>query len=186
MNTIAEKTEKPTSKKKLIKLDIGCGQNKRDGFVGMDMVKLPGVDIVQDAEKTPWPIRDESVEEACISHYAEHVKNLPAFMDELHRVLVPEGRATIVCPYYTSMRSMQDPFHIRPISEATFLYYNADWRKANGLDHYPIKCDFDFSYGYIFYPEWAMRSEDARAFAIRHYNNVASDIQVVLTKKIKK
>ncbi len=53
----------------------------------------------------------------------------------------------------------------------------------NKLDHYPIKADFDFSFGYDFMPDWAMRSEEAKAFAIRHYTNVVADIQVVLMKK---
>jgi hypothetical protein len=55
--------------------------------------------------------------------------------------------------------------------------------KQNKLDHYNIKSDFDFSYGYAWSPDWATRSEDARAFAVKHYNNVVLDIQLILTKK---
>ncbi len=104
-------------------------------------------------------------------------------MNELHRIMVPGGTAIIRAPYYNSMRAWQDPTHVRAISEATFLYYNQDWLKANKLDHYPIKCDFDFSYGYDFAPDWAMRSEESKAFAVRHYTNVVMDIQAVLIKK---
>ena len=46
------------------------------------------------------------------------------------------------------MRAWQDPTHKRAISEATFLYANKSWRVSQGLDRYPITCDFDFSYGY--------------------------------------
>jgi len=81
------------------------------------------------------------------------------------------------------MRSMQDPTHVRPISEATFLYYNKKWREENLLSHYPITADFDYTFGYMMFPEWASRNEEAKAFAIRHYWNVAADIQVALTKR---
>jgi hypothetical protein len=95
----------------------------------------------------------------------------------------PGGKCEIVAPYYSSMRAWQDPTHVRAISEATFLYFNQEWLKTNGLDHYDVSADFDFSYGYVMSPEWISRSEEAKAFAIRHYINVISDIQVLLTKR---
>jgi hypothetical protein len=81
------------------------------------------------------------------------------------------------------MRCWQDPTHKRAISEATFLYYNKQWRDTNKLDHYPIHCDFDYTYGYDINAIWANRSEEARNFAISHYMNVVNDIHVVLTKR---
>ena len=169
--------------KKLIKLDIACGQNKQEGFVGVDIAKCKGVDIVHDLEVYPWPFKDESVEEAHVSHYIEHTKDLIKFMNELHRIMVKDGKCTIIAPYYTSMRCWQDPTHVNAISEASFLYYNQEWLKTNKLDHYPITADFDFSYGYNLSQEWANRSEEAKIFAIKHYNNVVMDIVVTLTKR---
>ena len=90
---------------------------------------------------------------------------------------------TIVAPYYSSIRAWQDPTHVRAISEATFLYYNKEWMKTNKLEHYGIKADFDYTYGYMINPEWANRNEEAKMFATRNYLNVVSDIQVILTKK---
>lgn len=165
------------------RLDIACGQNKTEGYFGVDIAKTPGVDLVYDLEHFPWPFPDNSVDEAVCSHYLEHTKDLMKFMNELFRILRPGARVMITSPYYTSMRAWQDPTHTRAISEATFLYYNKDWRTQNKLDHYPITADFDFSYGYVMTPEWQSRAEEARAFAIRHYTNVVSDIQVILTKR---
>ena len=65
----------------------------------------------------------------------------------------------------------------------TFLYYNKQWRIDNKLSHYPIKSNYDFTYGYAFAPHWQTRSEEARNFALIHYINVVTDIQVMLTKK---
>lgn len=165
------------------RLDIACGQNKTPGFFGVDIANLPDVDLVWDLEKFPWPFPDNSVDEAVCNHYIEHTKDLIAFMNEVYRILRPGAQILIRAPYYNSMRAWQDPTHIRAISEATFLYYNKEWRTLNKLTHYPITCDFDFVFGYDFTPDWAMRSEEAKAFAVRHYTNVVTDIQVILTKK---
>jgi predicted SAM-dependent methyltransferase len=167
----------------LLKLDLACGQTKQDGFLGVDRVPLDGVDQVVNLEAFPWPWKDASVEVVHCSHYVEHTPDLIAFMNELGRILIPGGTAQIIAPYYTSMRAWQDPTHVRAISEATFLYFNKDWRVSQKLDHYPITCDFDYSYGYAMAPEWAVRSQEARDFAIRHYWNVVNDLHVTLTRK---
>jgi ubiquinone/menaquinone biosynthesis C-methylase UbiE len=165
-----------------MKLDIACGQNKQPGFKGVDIVPGPGVDFVWDLEKYPWePFKDDSVEEVYVSHYAEHTKDLMKFMDEIWRICIPDAKVTIIGPYYTSIRAWQDPTHTRALSEATWLYFNKDWRVANKLDHYPIKSNFEIKNIMVFFnPPWDKKSEEARQFAAQHYFNVISDILVEL------
>jgi len=168
---------------KELKLDLACGQNKTPGFFGIDIEPVEGVDQVMDLEQYPWDIESESAQEIICNHYVEHTTDLIKFMDEVYRILKQGGQIRISCPYYTSMRCWQDPTHKRAISEASFMYFNKQWRDVNKLDHYGIKSDFDFVYGYAFYPEWVNRSQEARDFAVKHYNNVVSDIIITLTKK---
>lgn len=169
-----------------LRLDIACGQNKTKDYFGVDIAKTKDVDLVYDLEKFPWPFADNSVSDAVCNHYIEHTKDLIKFMDEVYRILKPGCKIAISAPYYNSIRAWQDPTHTRVISEATFLYFNKAWRVANKLDHYPIKSNFDFTYGYSISPEWMSRAEEARGFAIRHYTNVVDDIQVLLIKKVDK
>lgn len=168
----------------LLKLNLACGKNPAPGFLGVDIVKMDGVDQVVDLTVFPWPWADGSVEEVIISHYVEHVPDLISFMNELYRILIPNGKATVTAPYWTSVRAIQDPTHVRGISEQTFLYFNQDWLKSVNIDHYNIKADFDFTYGYLLHPDIANRSEEFRAFAVAHYVNSVTDIQVIMTKKI--
>src|SRR5260221_11233482 len=84
-------------------LDIACGQNKTPGFFGIDIAKAEGVDMVYDLEKFPWPIPDNSVDEATCSHYIEHTKDIIKFMDEVHRILKQAGKILIRAPYYNSV-----------------------------------------------------------------------------------
>jgi hypothetical protein len=173
---------------KLLKLDLGSGQNVREGFEGVDFVAAPGVKHVVDLFTFPWPFGDASVEEAHLSHFFEHVPNLlrGKFMDELYRILIPEGKATVICPYHSSIRATQDFTHEwPPISANTFLYFNKGWREQNKLTHghYNLKCDFDFYYGYIINQGWASRQDEARMFGVERYWNTVDDISITLTKR---
>lgn len=165
-----------------VKIDIGCGSSKVPGYTGVDICDIEGVDIVHDLEQYPWPFENESVDEIHCSHYAEHVSCLIKFMDESFRILKYGGTMFIRSPYYNSIRAWQDPTHRQEISEATFCYYNAAWRKENKLSHYKIVSDFDFQFGYEYAPEWTLRSDEAKSFAAKHWTNVVNDIYVRLVK----
>lgn len=107
-----------------LRLDLACGEIKKEGFVGVDIAPLPGVDIVHDLAKFPWPFQDQSVDEVIVSHYVEHAPDLIAFMNELYRITKPGAKVCITGPYYSSIRCWQDPTHVQALSEETFSYFN--------------------------------------------------------------
>lgn len=110
-----------------IRLDIGCGSNKNPGFVGIDMLDLPGVDIIHDLEETPWPLPDESVIMATASHVLEHINPHKGVfinvMNEIWRVLKPGGQFAFVVPHASSHGYQQDPTHCNMINETTMHYF---------------------------------------------------------------
>src|ERR1051326_1395589 len=81
----------------LLKLDLGCGPNKKPGFLGVDRRAFDGVDVVTDLTG-PWPWADQSVEEIHMSHVLEHFtgKERVHIFNEMHRVLIKGGKATII------------------------------------------------------------------------------------------
>lgn len=161
----------------LIKLDIGCGKNKKFGFTGVDISKNSDADIIHDLGVYPWPIETDSVFEANISHYVEHVKDLKTFMEELYRIMMPEGTVYIQGPYWSSERAWQDYTHVRALTPHTFSYFDQKWLITNGLDHYDVKADFEcLNLRYYFLPEWESRAEEAKMYATTHYINVCGDI----------
>ena len=115
-------------KYKNIELDIGCGGNKQPGFVGMDVQKLPGVDIVHDIEKYPWPLPDNCVQLAIASHVAEHIEpsrfGFINWMNEIWRVMEPDGRLMLSLPYGNNSLFVQDPTHVNPCNENTWNYFD--------------------------------------------------------------
>lgn len=113
-------------KNQSIRLDVGCGNNKQAGFVGMDKRKLKGVDIVHDLEKFPWPIPDNSCSVVVLSHVWEHIKPWLSLnvMDEIWRVSRPNGLVMLAGPYGVGFRFVQDPTHCNPVNDATFTYFD--------------------------------------------------------------
>ena len=58
-----------------LKLDLACGNNKREGYVGIDIAQTDAVDYIVDLRVFPWPIESESAEEINCGHYIEHIKH---------------------------------------------------------------------------------------------------------------
>lgn len=128
--TSKEKVKKLLEFKKgeIIQVDIGCGRNKAEDFIGMDMRDVPGVDIVHNLEETPWPFPTESVTLLSASHVLEHINPLNQgfikVMDEAWRVLKYGGQFRIAVPYGGSAGYFADPTHVNPIVSHTWHYFD--------------------------------------------------------------
>lgn len=109
-------------------LDVGCGDNKQAGCLGMDRRLLTGVDVVHDAEALPWPFPDATFDRIICSHILEHLKPwlMVDLIDEAWRVIKPGGRLLIAMPYAGSFGFYQDPTHIKAWNEATATYFDPE------------------------------------------------------------
>jgi len=171
---------------KPLRLDLGCGDNKAEGYYGIDIAACAAVDYTHDLNAFPWPIDDATVDEIRCSHFFEHLTGAQRirFMEECFRVLKAGAKMAIAVPHHNSNRAIQDPTHQwPPVCEQSFLYFNAKWMEDNKLQHYGIKCDFDFSYGYSMDPDVAVRNAEYQQYAIKHLSNSALDLHVTLTKR---
>lgn len=110
-------------------------------YVNLDFLKQPGVDVVHDINKFPWPFKENTFEEVHASHILEHVDDLIKTMEEIHRICKPRAKITIRAPHFSSGVYYRDPTHKRPFSYFTFDYFSntRDYysRKEGGL--YKIK-----------------------------------------------
>ena len=105
-------------------LDLGCGRNKRPDAIGIDRVYLPGVDLVHDLNRFPYPFRDSVFEEVFAVHVIEHMDSVLEVMEEIHRISRPGARVTIITPHYTDPVSWQDPTHRWHLSSYSFNYFD--------------------------------------------------------------
>lgn len=82
-----------------LKIDLGCGLNKKEGTLGIDILPSPNVDYVLDIQTEPLPFPDQSVEYVYSSHFLEHIENIGHIFTEVSRVCVDGGELEFWTPY---------------------------------------------------------------------------------------
>lgn len=118
-----------------IKIDLGCGRMKGDGFIGVDIIQLfdghnkEMVDVVLDIEKDAWPWADDSVTEIRAYSVLEHLDDLKRVLNECWRVLKPGAVLRGSVPICGTHSHWKDPTHKRCFVNATFDYFTgkSDW-----------------------------------------------------------
>lgn len=81
-----------------MKIDVGCGNKCKDGFIGLDRKRCKGVKIICDIEEG-LPFENNSVEEIFSSNCLEHLKEPMVTIEEFYRVLKPNAKCVIIVPY---------------------------------------------------------------------------------------
>ena len=109
-------------------LDIGCGKHKFPGSVGMDKVKLDGVDVIHDINKFPWPFKNNEFNCIKMSHVIEHCDSIVDTMQEVHRVTCHFGVVEITTPHYTDAISWSDITHKWHLNTRAFRYFDPNYK----------------------------------------------------------
>lgn len=176
----------------MVKLNLGSGKTKMDGFTNVDSIAFEGVDVVHDLSVYPWPFEDASVDEAHCSHLLEHIpaRGRIHFMNELFRILKPGSKVTIIAPHWASCRAYGDMTHVwPPVSEFWFYYLKREWRTVNcphdDIEFNPegYSCDFDATWGYSLNPSLYSRNTEFQQFALGNYKESAQDIIATVVKR---
>ena len=107
-------------------LDLGCGNKKREGTVGVDHNDRTAADIVHNLNKFPYPFPDSSVDHIYMDNVLEHLDDVIRVMEEVHRVLKPDGTVKIIVPYFRSVWAFVDPTHKSFFSVASFAYFDPE------------------------------------------------------------
>jgi len=169
-----------------VKLDLGCGKRKKEGFVGVDTRAFEGVDIVCDLGNERWPWDDGSVDEAHCSHMIEHLTATQRvhFVNELHRVLKVGGQCQLIFPHALSERAYGDVTHQWPPVTTFWLFYlKREWRDVNAPHNDFYACDFDATWGMSVHPALHARNAEFQQFAVSFYKEAIQDIIATLTKR---
>src|SRR5689334_6348157 len=99
-------------------LYIGGARRTVPGYVNLDLLGMPGVDVVADAENLPFP--DAVFQRVECDAVLEHVVDPRLVMAEIERVLAAGGYAHLVTPFC-------HPFHEYP---RDFRRFSPDGLKA--------------------------------------------------------
>lgn len=118
-------------------LDLGCGPNKIPGAIGIDILRVPGVDVVHDLNVFPYPFPESHFDEIHCYHVLEHVDDLIGTMKELYRIIKPNGVVYIRVPHASCCTTAwADPTHKRFFVHRSFEHFDSR------SDHYQFKTDF--------------------------------------------
>ena len=181
-----------------MRLNLGCGFDKRQGFVNVDKIAACAPDQLVDLERLPWPWPDDAAEEVVLRHTLEHLGQAPelylGIIKELWRICRPGATVSITVPHPRHDSFLSDPTHVRAVTPQGLELFsqqkNREWQ-AKGVANTPLGLylDIDFAVQSVnFVPDepWAGRLKRGEigapdlAQAMRQLNNVIAETTVVL------
>mgnify|MGYP001158247293 FL=1 len=128
-------------------LDLGCGNNKVPNSIGLDNIKLPGVDIEHDLLNFPYPFENKSINKIFLRHVIEHFDfdKINLILNECYRILNKDGLLVITVPHVFSLSAFIDPTHKSFFtfgsgqfwdcnsSKAYYEEFQSNWRLVNTI-----------------------------------------------------
>jgi predicted SAM-dependent methyltransferase len=154
------------------KLNLGCGFDKREGFVNADNFLECQPDIMCDLEAFPWPFEDNEFDYILMKHVLEHVGSqfsvFKKIMQELYRISSPDGIIEIQVPHFSHNTFWSDPTHVRGFTDLTFRMMskkqNDVWiaKRANySMLAYMMNVDFEVAEASHIYDQAWLNRENA-------------------------
>lgn len=103
-----------------LKINLGAGEDNESDWVNVDMIDLPGIDVVHNLIKFPYPFEDNSADEIKAVDVLEHLPpyigdehGVIKFINECHRILKPGGTLYMQTPGWRARFLWIDPTHVR-------------------------------------------------------------------------
>ena len=122
---------------KKVKLNLGCGRDKKKDYINLDSSKNVRPDKVWNLEKTPLPFKNNFVDEVVAEHVLEHITNFIPLMHDLRRICKKGAKIKIKTPFYSAWGQFNDPTHVRFFTPFTFNYF-----RRNNYEH-EVGCEED-------------------------------------------
>ena len=176
-----------------MKLNLGCGNVRKDGFVNIDRMKTDATDVVADVFEYLMtlgngddPVND-GVDEVEMIHFLEHLDGPArvALMNELSRVMKVGGKIHVISPNWSTDMAYGDPTHAwPPMSAWSFYYMDKNWRDVSA-PHCGYTCNFKpVINGRSTAEPWFLGlSDEQKASRMRDSVNTAILIEATLTKE---
>jgi predicted SAM-dependent methyltransferase len=150
-----------------MRLNLGAGSEPTEGWVNLDWIAGPGIDVVHNLLEFPWPFDDGAVSEIKAIDVLEHMPNFTpdnramaiAFVEECWRILQPGGTLFMSVPHWQSKNMWIDPTHVRGFDE-------------HSMDYFDPSTDFGKWYGYY----------SARKFQVKSIRTPNDNVEFSMTK----
>jgi hypothetical protein len=104
-------------------LHLGSGAKYDPAAVNVDLVPTTKPDIVHDLDICPWPLPDDHFQEVRAFDVLEHLDDVIAAMEEVHRVCCDGALVHITVPHFSSANAFTDITHRHFFSAASLDYF---------------------------------------------------------------
>ena len=109
----------PRLNKKGLKLNLGCGNKKIQGYINADNSEYCNPDILLDLENVPYPFASDSADEIRMKSVLEHMpvnpKKFFVILKEIYRICKNSAKLYIECPHPFHRWQIVDFTHQKPI-----------------------------------------------------------------------
>lgn len=110
------------------KLNLGCGADKKAGYLNLDWNPLTEPDVLHNLNSLPYPFPDLRFDHIEASHVLEHLDKPFEIMKELHRILKPGGTLHIKVPHFS--RGFTHAEHAHGFDITFPLYFDSKFTKS--------------------------------------------------------
>jgi len=107
-------------------LDLGCGNRKRAGAIGVDSNPRSDADVIHDLNVLPYPFAESSFDEIYLDNVLEHLQDVVAVVEELYRIAKPNGLVRVIVPYFRARWAFIDPTHRHFFTVQSFSYFDPE------------------------------------------------------------
>lgn len=177
-----------------MKLNLGSGTQRYDGFLNCDYDPLSKPDYLFDLEKDTYPFEDNSVEQILAHHVLEHMgEGYFHCIKEMYRICKHGAIIDIRVPHHRHDHFLDDPTHRRPITVSGLKLFSKKFNllckeqgyAASRLGDY-FNVDFEIiDFEYIpedFYRKFLEgRPREEVELYIKERNNIILETKVKLT-----
>lgn len=176
-----------------MKINIGSGLKRIDGFLNVDHDPSVNPDYVVDLEKDMLPFEDNSVEEVKAIQILEHIGDgFFHLMKELYRVCKGGAIIDIAVPHHRHENFFGDPTHRRPITVMMLKQFSkkyCDWHKDfhNSVTGFANRLNVDFEvvdFEYSVESDYIKLSKEGKNEELmelaKRFNNVFIDVFIKL------
>lgn len=107
-------------------LNLGSGRKKVSGAVNLDITDRTDPDVVHDLNRRPWPFAEGQFLEVLAHDVIEHLDDVVATMEEIHRVCADGAVVRITLPHFSSANAFTDPTHRHYFGWYSFDYFTGE------------------------------------------------------------
>lgn len=104
-------------------LNLGSGRKPIAGAINVDRTSRTSPDVVHDLDVFPWPFAEGQFSEVFAFDVVEHLADVVAAMEEIHRICRDGARVEITVPHFSSGNAFTDPTHRHFFSRFSFHYF---------------------------------------------------------------